>query len=189
MIRIGLCGAILLLVSAPEQDPRVASLIKQLSHQDWVEQAKAAKELRSLGNDALNPLAGAMLDDSPAVRYWAKTVREAIKGGGAPATKPPAAKPAPVAKRRVPSVNPNFNPARTNQGVIVFICNDASHGKWGYEAVLDICPTCAKKNRFSVDHLTKVMRCAVCKVAFTNLRCDKCGQPKHPRRPAKMRPR
>ncbi len=161
------------------QDPsRISALIRQLESEDWVEQAKAAKELDRLGPSALGPLAGAAMSDSASVRYWVGTIADSIsrKSGRSGA---PAAAPAPEA------VSAGFAPGDDDVGSIMFICNTAKHGD--YEVVLSMCPTCAKAKRFAFDHGAKVFRCTICKRPYSPLKCDRCGQPPGPRTRVRMK--
>lgn len=161
------------------QDPaHIPGLIRQLESEDWVEQAKAAKELDRLGPSALGSLAGAALSDSASVRYWVGTIADSIskrsgKGGA------PAAAPAPE------PASAGFAPGDDDVGSIMFICNTAKHGD--YEVVLSMCPTCAKAKRFAFDHTAKLFRCTICKRPYGVVKCDRCGQPPGPRTRVRMK--
>ena len=186
MIRLMLLGILLVSIEPPQETAKINGLLQRLKGADWMDQAKAATELRNIGDRALGPLAAAQLDNSPAVRYWAGAVSNAIKGRGETAPPPVAPRPQPVrAPRR--DVNPAFNAASSDSGSVIFVCNNTRHGD--YEVVISYCPVCAKRKRFSWDYSTKVIRCTVCKVAFTKHECNRCGMKRNPRRPAQIRPR
>lgn len=173
---------------APQVTPEIQALIKRLGGPDWLDQAKAAVELRDLGDKVLGPLAAQALSDSASIRYWAGAITDAVKGKGAPAAAPPPAAKAPEpAGKPVRDVNPNFNVSERDSGSLVFVCNNTRHGD--YEVVVQYCPVCAKRKRFSFDYSTNKHRCGVCKVAMVDLRCNLCGQPRNPRRPLQVRPR
>ena len=189
MIRLMLLGVLLISLDPPQENARIRGLLQRLKGSDWMDQAKAAVELRDIGDTALGPLAAAQMDSSPALRYWAAAISDAIKGKGKKV-----AAPAPVARSTPPArkssrrdVNPSFKAASSDSGSVIFVCNNTRHGD--YEVVISYCPVCAKRKRFSWDYSTKVIRCTVCKVAFTNHECNRCGNKRNPRRPAQIRPR
>lgn len=179
MIRIALAAALLVPGSPGPQDAaRIPVLVKQLSDNDWLEQARAAKELVQIGGPALNAVAdAAWKSNAPSIQYWSKAITEKVRGAGAPVVPAPA--PAPV-----PAPDPaaaSFAPEENDVGSVMFICNNASHGD--YEVVLSRCTTCAKTKRFAYDYGSKpaCFRCTVCKAKFTAVKCDKCGQAPGPR--------
>ena len=153
---------------------QIKDLIKLLETEDWVDQAKAAKELARIGKPALDLLA-VTTSEAPSFRYWSDAIFRKV----APATKPPE----PAAKAPEPAAPPDsgYMPEETDLGAVMFICNNASHGD--YEVVLKLCPGCGKAKRFFYDYSLKpaAFRCQVCRKPFTAVKCDRCGQPPGPR--------
>lgn len=151
----------------------IKSLIQQLEAEDWVDQAKAAKELARIGKPALDALS-ATSSDAPSFRYWSDAIFRKVA---------PSKSPDPVAKapEPAPAADSGFTPEETDMGGVMFICNNASHGD--YEVVLKLCPACGKAKRFFYDYSLKpaAFRCSVCRKPFTAVKCDRCGQPPGPR--------
>ena len=169
MTKIAMAALALLLAADAQDSTRIAGLVLQLGADDWVDQAKAAKELVGIGKPALEALGKAALHDSPAVRYWSDTVsREIFKRAGAPQV--PASKEVPLA---VP-VGEGFAPGEDDIGSVMFICNNSKHGD--YECVLSSCRICGKQKKFAYDYSSKSFRCTICKREYAPIRCDKCGE-------------
>jgi hypothetical protein len=165
------------MAGAGQDAARINSLIQGLSHEDWVEQARAAKELAQIGKPASNAVSIASMSDSVSARYWAPLILDRIQGKVSPRL--PAPGPAPVAaapSSSEPDLS-GFAPGEDDVGSIMFICNTASHGD--REVVISSCPTCFKSKKFSIDYNAnpKCFRCTVCKKAYDPVKCDKCGQP------------
>jgi hypothetical protein len=177
MMRL-IAGLLVLLTGAGSKpQDQAADLVKKLSSEDWVEQAQAAKDLVKLGPPVLQALRPAVMSDSPAAKYWASAIAEAVHS-----EVPPPALPLPVAPETTTSPNPKgFAPSASDMGSLAFICNNESHGP--YEVVIIRCSTCSKARRFAYDYGTDGYRCAVCKKAYakSDLKCDKCGKPPAPR--------
>jgi hypothetical protein len=168
---------------APQDAARTADLVKKLDAEDWVEQAQAAKELVKLGPPILPALKAAVDSDSPAAKFWASQISQAIMQKVPSPTEPLPVNPEPVA---VP--NPKgFAPGPNDMGALVFICNNSAHGP--YEATFSRCVSCAKTKRFAYDYGADCYRCAVCKRAYTRkeILCDRCGQPPAGRIPIRMK--
>ena len=171
------CLAFLLLAapgSGPQDAAAIRALVTQLSAEDWVDQAKAAKELARIGAPALDHLAKVTEKDPPSVRYWAEQIRTSVTNAPEPAAAPaPANAPPPS----------GFTPDETDMGSILFICNNASHGD--REVLISRCTTCAKAKRFFYDYSMSPagFRCGVCKTAYATsaLKCDRCYLPPGPR--------
>lgn len=177
MMRL-IAGLMLLLADAAPKAQDAADLVKKLASEDWVEQAQAAKDLVKLGPPVLQALRPAVMSDSPAAKYWASAIAEAVSHTEVP----PPALPLPVAPETAATPNPKgFSPSASDMGSLAFICNTASHGP--YEVVITRCSTCSKARRFAYDYGTDGYRCAVCKKAYekSELKCDKCGKPPAPR--------
>src|SRR5438876_8388357 len=120
MIRIAGAALAILLAAGPQDTARIQGLVKQLDSVDWVDQAKAAKELVSAGKPALEALSKVSSNDPPAVRYWADTVSREIRrrtGESAPAAPPTG--PQEVALS-VPAT-PGFAPGENDLGSVMFI--------------------------------------------------------------------
>lgn len=169
MIRFAMMAALLVPgPTGPQDATRISALVKQLSADDWVEQAKAAKELAGFGRPALDAVTdAAWKSNAPAIQYWSKQITEKVLSAApAPA---PAADPA----------SASFAPEENDVGSVMFICNHPLHGD--KEVVLSRCPTCAKTKRFAYDYNGPCFRCTVCKAKFTAIKCDACGQPPGPR--------
>ena len=165
------------------QDP-AADLVKKLEAEDWVEQAQAAKDLVKLGPPVLPALRAAVLSDSPAAKYWASAIADAVSHKSVP----PPALPLPVAPETGATPTPKgFAPSASDMGSLAFICNSPSHGP--YEVVITRCSTCSKARRFAYDYGTDCYRCAVCKKTYekSDLKCDKCGKPPAPRMNIRMK--
>lgn len=180
MMRIALAALVLLPSARPQDAAKVAGLVKQLGTDDWVEQAKAAKDLAQMGKPALEALGKAAMSDSPAVRYWADTVSREIfrRSGGTPQPIP----------REVPLAVPvteGFAPSEDDIGSVMFICNNAKHGD--YECVLSACRICGKMKKFAYDYTTRSFRCTICKREYSPIKCDKCGEPPGPRTRIRMK--
>jgi hypothetical protein len=159
----------------PQDAATIKGLIQQLEADDWVDQAKAAKELARIGKPALDALSST-LSEAPSFRYWSDAIfRKAA----------PAKAPAPAAKAPEPAAPPDsgFNPGDDNVGNLMFVCNNPKHGD--YEVVIKFCPSCGKSKRFFYDYEAQpaVYRCSVCRkvTPTTAMKCDKCGQPPGPR--------
>jgi hypothetical protein len=186
MMRTGWAALAILLAGGPQDAARIQALVKQLDSADWVDQAKAAKELVSIGRPALTALSSVSSNESPAVRYWADTTSREIyrrTGGGGPSAPPTA--PQEVALS-VPAT-PGFSPGENDLGSVMFICNNSKHGD--YECVLPLCRVCGKMKKFAYDYSAKCWRCTVCKREFpvSSMKCDQCGDPPGPRTRIRMK--
>jgi hypothetical protein len=162
----------------PQDAAKISALVKQLSAEDWIDQARAAKELAGIGRPALEAVTdAAWKSNAPPIQYWAKAITEKVLGAGAPVVPAPAPAPAPASE----PASANFAPDENDVGSVMFICNNALHGD--KEVVLSRCPTCAKMKRFAYDYGSSpaCFRCTVCKAKFTAVKCDACGQPPGPR--------
>ena len=172
----------------PQDKAKIQVLVKQLDSADWVEQARAAKELASIGKPSLEALSRVSSSDSSAVQYWADTVVRDIQrrtGGPVPTTPPTGPQEVALA---VPA-SAGFAPADTDLGSIVFTCQNAKHGEWGYECVLPLCRVCGKMKKFAYDYTAKCWRCSVCKREYpvSSMKCDQCGDPPGPKTRVKMK--
>jgi len=180
-----IAGLLVLLAGAGlKAQDQAADLVKKLEAEDWVEQAQAAKDLVKMGPPVLPALRPAVMSDSPAAKYWASAIAEAVSHTSVP----PPALPLPVAPETAATPNPKgFAPSASDMGALAFICNNASHGP--YEVVITRCSTCSKARRFAYDYGTDCYRCAVCKKAYekSDLKCDKCGMPPAPRMNIRMK--
>src|ERR1043166_5387605 len=188
MRRLAAGALAILLAAGPSQDAaKIDALIKNLDHPDWVEQAKAAKDLAAIGRPAFDALGAAARSESPARRYWSGVIVEDISrrrgNAPAPATPPPAPQEVALA---VP-VTPGFAPGETDLGSVMFICNNPKHGD--YECVLPLCRVCGKMKKFGYDYSAKCWRCSVCKREFpvAQMKCDRCGDPPGPRTRIRMK--
>lgn len=160
--------------TGPQDAAKISALVKQLSSEDWVEQARAAKELAGIGRPALEAVTDASFrSNQSSIQYWSKVITDKVLG--AAPTPVPAPAPAPAPDPAAAS----FAPEENDVGSVMFICNNASHGD--YEVVLSRCTTCAKTKRFAYDYNGPCFRCTVCKAKFTAVKCDKCGQAPGPR--------
>ncbi len=175
MVRFAMMAALLVPGSSGPQDAaKISGLVKQLSAEDWVEQARAAQELARIGRPALNAVTdAAWKSNAPSIQFWSKAITEKVLGAGAPVVPAPAPAPEPAAA--------SFAPEENDVGSVMFICNNAAHGD--YEVVLSRCPTCAKVKRFAYDYNASpaCFRCTVCKAKFAAVKCDRCGTPPGPR--------
>jgi hypothetical protein len=179
--------AVVLVLPAAGQDPgRISRLLEKLDDPDWVEQARAAKELSAIGQPVVDSLRQAALTESPAKRYWASMIADEIfrrdKGSAGAGTLPAAPSgPAPEVGMM------NFGQGENDLGSIMFICNNAKHGD--YEVVLSRCPTCAKAKRFTVDYRLRPagFRCTVCGKPYGDYKCDQCGSPPGSRTRVKLK--
>jgi len=182
MIRL-LAGLLAVTMGAGIRDQQAADLVKKLDAEDWVEQAQAAKELVKMGPPVLQALRPAVMSDSPSAKFWASMITEAILHQS-----PPPSLPLPVEPESAGLGSPKaFNPAASDQGALVFVCNTPAHGP--YEATFSRCKSCAKSKRFAYDYGADCYRCAVCKRAYERkeIVCDKCGQPPAGRIPIRMK--
>lgn len=186
MLKLAMAAVLLVLAEAGQDAARINGLIQKLDDPDWVEQAKAAKELAAIGRPVFDALRQATMSESQAKRYWASLIVEDVfrreKGGAAPA---PVPAPAPADTGAAEPAMMNFGQGENDIGSIMFICNNAKHGD--YEVVLTRCPNCAKAKRFTIDYKIpgKGFRCTVCGKQYVNLKCDQCGNP--PARGAKLK--
>ena len=179
MMKTVLGASLLVLMGASQDTARIDTLIRQLDDPDWVEQARAAKELATIGVPAFDALGKAAQSQSFSKRYWTSVVIEEVyrrgKGGAAPAAPVgPAPAPAPPAE---PAAM-NFGQGENDIGSIMFICNqNPKHDD--YEVVLTRCPNCAKTKRFTIDYKIpgKGFRCTVCGRQYSDYKCDLCGNP------------
>lgn len=183
MMKIAMAALGALLAAGSQDAAKIQGLVKQLGAEDWVEQARAAKDLVQIGKPAIDLLARAQTDASPAVRYWAETVSLEIwrKAGGTRPSPPPVEAVVPLA---VPA-SPGFSPAEDDMGSVMFICNNARHGD--YECVLSICRACGKAKKFAYDYTSKTFRCTVCKRECAPIKCDRCGDAPGPRTRIRMK--
>lgn len=171
---IRLFAALLLALppGGPQDAATIRGLVTQLSAEDWVDQAKAAKELARIGKPALDQLAKVTEKDPPSMRYWAEQIRSTVTKTPAPAAPPPP-----------PPAEPVFTPEETDMGSILFICNNARHGD--HEVLISRCTTCAKAKRYYYDYSLNppAFRCGVCKTVYatSSLKCDRCFVPPGPR--------
>ncbi len=175
--------AILIGAGSSQDAARTADLIKKLDSEDWVEQARAAKDLVKLGPPVLEALRPVVMSDSPSAKYWASQISDAVLR-----KVPPPTAPLPVDPEPVSVTNPKgFAPGPNDMGALVFICNSAGHGH--YEATFSRCVSCAKTKRFAYDYGADCYRCAVCKRAYArkDILCDRCGQPPAGRIPIRMK--
>lgn len=67
-----------------------------------------------------------------------------------------------------------------NAGAVMFVCTDSSHEE--REAVIRMCGTCAKRDRFVYDYDIAGFKCIVCNTELKDFRCDDCGNPPPARR-------
>jgi hypothetical protein len=95
-------------------------------------------------------------------------------------TPPPPPKPAPRTEE------PEGVGYAANQGAVMFICNDTSHGDM--EVLIRRCPTCAKRDRFAVDIEAKCFRCRICSTELTEYVCDACGKKAAPGKKIRLKP-
>lgn len=185
MTKLALAALTLLLAAGPQDAAKIGVLVKQLEAEDWVDQAKAAKELVLVGKPALEALGKAAIHDSPAVRYWSDTASREIfrrTGGGGPTTPPTAPTAVPLS---VPAPNAGFAPGEDDIGSVMFICNNAKHGD--YECVLSGCRVCGKMKKFAYDYTSKSFRCTICKREYAPIKCDRCGDLPGPRTRIRMK--
>jgi hypothetical protein len=179
MMKTALAACAVVFLGGPQDAARIDQLVRQLEDPDWIEQAKAAKELSTFGIPAIDALGRTAPGPSGARRYWTSMIVEEIyrrgKGAAAPAPAPVSGEPAVM----------NFGQGENDIGSIVFICNNSRHGD--YEVVLTRCPTCGKTKRFTIDYRIpgKGFRCTVCGKQYVEYKCDQCGDP--PRRGAKLK--
>jgi hypothetical protein len=183
MIRLA-CLAIALACVPAQDRAKIDALVQKLSDPDWVEQAKAAKELSLIGKPASASIGLAGMGESSSARYWAPLILEKING---PAARPPGPAPAPAAAAASEPDLSGFAPGEDDIGSIMFICNTASHGD--REVIISMCGVCCKAKKFSFDHNAKCFRCTVCKKSYptASLKCDRCGQPPGPRTRIRMK--
>lgn len=190
MVKAALAAVLLLAADVPQDAARITGLVGKLDDPDWVEQARAAKELATIGRPVFDSLRAAAMSESPAKRYWSGVIVEEVfrreKGGAAPVARPEPAPAAPPSGGEEPAMM-NFGQGENDIGSIMFICNNTKHGD--YEVVLSRCPNCAKTKRFTIDYKIpgKGFRCTVCGKQYTDYKCDQCGVPPGPKTRVKLK--
>jgi hypothetical protein len=100
--------------------------------------------------------------------------------------KPRPTPPPPEPKPRYEEPEPEEVGYSANQGAVMFICNDTSHGDM--EVLIRRCPTCAKRDRFAVDTEAKCFRCRICSTELTEYVCDTCGKKAPPGKKIRLKP-
>jgi hypothetical protein len=189
MLKTVLGASLVVLLGTSQDAARIDALVRQLEDTDWVEQAKAAKELAGIGTAAFDALGKAAQSQSSSKRYWSGMIVEEIyrrgKGGATPAAP---VEPAPAPATAAEPAAMNFGQGENDIGSIMFICNqNAKHDD--YEVVLTRCPTCGKTKRFTIDYKIpgRGFRCTVCGKQYSDYKCDLCGKTPGVRPPAKLK--
>jgi hypothetical protein len=189
MMKAGLAACVVVLLGGSQDAARIDQLVRQLEDPDWIEQAKAAKELTAIGSQAFDALGRAAQGQSGSRRYWASVIVEEIyrrgRGGASPGA-PGGPVPAPAGGGEPAAMN--FGQGENDIGAIMFICNqNPKHDD--YEVVLSRCPTCGKARRFTIDYKIpgKGFRCTVCGKQYSDYKCDLCGNSPGPRTRVKLK--
>jgi len=191
MLKSAMAAVLLVLAGAGQDQAKINGLVQRLDDPDWVEQAKAAKDLVAMGRTVFDGLRSATLSESTAKRYWANVIVEEIyrreKGGAAPVAPTPAPATPPADTGSSEPAAMNFGQGENDLGSIMFICNNTKHGD--YEVVLSRCPNCAKAKRFTIDYKIpgKGFRCTVCGKQYVDFKCDQCGVPPGPKTRVKLK--